>query len=469
MSVRLKIALWITASGFLSSLVFSGIVLWEMMEQPFHLMDTELETVAKRVAQALPITETQKNTMLPLPIGDERIWLKLYDQQTARCVYRSDLAGKIDIEEPPLNTSATIRLVPPPAYQDHQTGDEEQHEPEEMTFRVRKATFTWNGKTYLFYAARPLENFEEEIEDILGGVLGGLALSVVVLLGVSYVVAGIMLKPIRIMNEQARDISEKHLDRRIPTPGDQDEFSKLAKTLNQVFDRLEHAFDRQKRFLADASHEMKTPLTMMRLSMDEIRRLTPANSAPLQRNLDRMTEQVFRMQRLIQSILDLSALEIERSIPDHAVDIGGLLEALIQDYLLLATSIGVRIVSRPSEGIFSKGDPEQLKRAFSNLIDNAIKYNFKGGRVDITAVQSPSNAVIAITNTGPGIPEDEIPRVFDQFYRVEASRATRYGGSGLGLTIVRRIIESHGGDILIERLSEGRTRVIVRLPLVGRA
>ena len=154
-----------------------------------------------------------------------------------------------------------------------------------MTFRVRKSKIAIDGKAYLVSAGRPVEEIKEELWDIVVGVVSGLAVSTLLLMVASYFVAGFILKPIRIINDQAREITEKHLDRRMPVTGARDEFNALSQTLNQVFDRLQHAFLRQKRLLADASHELKTPLTMMRLSVDEIRS-APAEIRPTCRRKD---------------------------------------------------------------------------------------------------------------------------------------------------------------------------------------
>ncbi len=204
-----------------------------------------------------------------------------------------------------------------------------------------------------------MEKLEEELWDIFIGAVSGLAFSVLILMAISYFFAGFILKPVRIINEQARDISEKHLDRRVPVTGSRDEFNALAQALNQVFDRLQHAFIRQKRLLADASHELKTPLTI--------------------------------------------------------------------------------------------------------ILDNAIKYNVSEGQVKVIGDQSGTEIIVSVENTGAGVDEAEIHKVFDQFYRVEKSRSIQHGGTGLGLAIVKRIVELHGGRVKFESQQKGLTRVTVSL------
>jgi signal transduction histidine kinase len=274
-----------------------------------------------------------------------------------------------------------------------------------------------------------------------------------------------MLKPIKIMNRQALEISEKYLDRRLPVSNGRDEFNALAKTLNQVFDRLQHAFLRQKRLLADASHELKTPLTMMRLSLDKIRSdFNETHPDPQGESHERMIHQVLRMERLVKGLLDLSFLEIAATAEKKQLDLSRILAYLIDDYSPMAKLYDIQIIANLPERLELEGDKEKLNRAFSNILDNAVKYSIEGGQIEITGTQSATQLSITISNLGPGVPQTEISKVFDQFYRVEKSRSSRHGGSGLGLAIVKRIVELHGGHINFNSQLGNWTRVTVTFP-----
>ena len=466
MTVRQKNSLLNTAAGFLSSLVFSCIILWEMIEQPFRIIDSELETVAQRAVGIVSKSEKKSwgkgDSILddPLFVGDERYWLKIYDQNTGQPVYRSHLATLIDIPEPAPGSSATVSAIIPRGK--IRLGQDRRNE---VTFRVKGSKIVVDGRTFLVCVGRPMEKLEEEIWDIVIGVVSGLAFSVLLLTAISYFVAGFILKPVKIINDQARDITEKHLDRRIPVSGDRDEFNALAQTLNQVFDRLQHAFLRQKRLLADASHELKTPLTMIRLALDEIRSAHGENPPGLQaESLARLTEQVLRMERLVKNLLDLSSLEIAGTTTENPIDVVKMLESLMADYRFLADTRNIQIDARLPEQLIVKGNAEKLNRAFSNILDNAIKYNVDGGRIEVVGDQSGVDLTITVTNTGPGVAEGEIHKVFEQFYRVEKSRSLQHGGSGLGLAIVKRIVELHSGKVTLESEQGAWTRVTVCLP-----
>ncbi len=460
MTVRQKITLLITAAGFISSLVFSCIILWEMLEQPFRIIDSDLESISRRAVHIVSGNDMTKTSDAISSIGDEHYWLEIHDLASGKSIYRSDMAKLIEIPEQNPGPGITVHLTIA-----RETIDLRQDSRNVVAFRVKTSKISSRGRTFLVRAGRPIEKLEEEVGDIFVGVISGLIFSVLLLAAISYFLTGFILKPVRIINNQARDISEKQLDRRIPVSGEHDEFNALAQTLNQVFDRLQNAFLRQKRLLADASHELKTPLTMMRLVVDEMRSNHNDNPSRLQaEKLEKITEQVLRMERLVKSLLDLSSLEIEGVALEDQVDVVKILESLIADYHFLAEPRGIDIEVCLPQQLIVKGNAEKLNHAFSNIFDNAVKYNVDGGRVEVAIEQSTADYTITVTNTGPGVDEAEISKVFDQFYRVEGSRSPRYGGSGLGLAIVKKIVELHSGKVKFDSQQGSWTRVTVSLP-----
>jgi two-component system, OmpR family, sensor kinase len=458
-TVRKKIALLITAAGLISSLVFSCIILWEMLEQPFHLIDAELESVSKR-AVVLASNGDKRESDTRWSAGDEKYWVEIKDQDSGKSIYRSELARMIELPQPLPGHSATVNVNI-----SREKIDLGQNGQNQLTFRIRKSKILFGQRDFVVCAARPIENLEEELMDTLMGVGSGLAISVLLLMAISYFIAGLIMKPVRVINDQARDISEKHLDRRMPVSGGHDEFNALARTLNKVFDRLQNAFQLQKRLLADASHELKTPLTMMRLDLDELRCAHGENQPdPQAKSHERLIQQVLRMERLVKSLLDLSALEIESAARKDSVDLAEILNSLIEDYRLLAEQRDIQIQIDLPDILEIKGDAEKLKRAFSNILDNAVKYNLYGGKIEVTGGQTNGSLTVTISNTGSGISEEEIPKVFDQFYRVEQSRSVKYGGAGLGLSIVKRIVELHGGSVEFKSRPGKLTLVTVSFP-----
>ena len=203
----------------------------------------------------------------------------------------------------------------------------------------------------------------------------------------------------------------------------------------------------------------------MRLAIDEIGTCEGEDPPSFGKdNFLRLNNQVLRMERLVKDLLNLSALETIASIDPKPVHMTVLLSSLAEEYQFLADAQNINMEIRLPKGLAIQGDAEKLNRAFSNILDNALKYNVEGGRIELTGDQSGVGLTIRVTNTGPGVAETEIPRVFDQFYRVEKSRSLRHGGSGLGLAIVKRIVELHGGTIKFESQQGVWTRVTVSLP-----
>jgi signal transduction histidine kinase len=140
------------------------------------------------------------------------------------------------------------------------------------------------------------------------------------------------------------------------------------------------------------------------------------------------------------------------------------LSSLVEEYRFPAEAHNITLDVHLPEQVVVHGDAKKLRRAFSNILDNAIKYNVEGGRIELTGDQSSAELTVSVANAGPGVPEAEIPKVFDQFYRVEKSRSNEHGGSGLGLAIVKKIIELHRGKVKFESQEKGWTRITVSLP-----
>jgi len=216
--------------------------------------------------------------------------------------------------------------------------------------------------------------------------------------------------------------------------------------INTMLDRLQYSFVKQREFLFDTAHELKTPLATMRLAVEEIFAADGGKSrSSVEENLLRLQNQTLRMEKLVKDLLNLSALETLAGIDSRSFDFAALFSLLLAEYQFLADAQRIKMEIRLPERLAVRGDPEKLSRAFSNIIDNALKYNLEGGRIEASTDKSATGMTVTIVNTGPGIPEAESPKVFEQFYRVEKSRSSKFGGSGLGLTIAKRIVELHGG------------------------
>lgn len=464
MKIRNRITLWITGAGLLAGLLFSIVISYEMIEQPYELLDGELDSQAHTLLAGFT---SRKGILLPqadramLDSLGKLYWLKIFNKQH-QVIYASSLTQFADL---PLkekyggyNVSATIP---------REAAGLEQDDSNEVTFRVRVFSIPLGGEVYLVQIARPMEKLQEEIIDLVISITVGLIFFTIALILFGYFVAGRILKPIADINTLAREISEKTLDKRIPLGSNQDELYILSSSLNQMFDRLRFSFQRQKEFIANASHELKTPIAMQRLFFDEAlqRDDLPGDFAT---RLAGQSSILFRMDRLVKNLLNLSALELKETYIPTQVDLTGLVSNVLSEFEEIIQTAEIHLSVDLESAVSLSGDEDKLRRMFINLIDNAIKYNRKeNGEIRVLLKKKTEKALIEIYNIGEGIPLAEQDKVFEQFYRVEKSRSSISGGSGLGLTIVKRIVELHHGRIEIESEYGRWVRIQILLPLMA--
>lgn len=462
MTVKSRITLFVAAAGFTASLLFSVVVFFEMIEQPFRLLDNVLKEEAYRIAETIEAQQGRTEAAPPDSAAHELYpyWIEIREQSTDAMLYQSHLAELIRLSPVAPGSSAIVSVAPPPEQEKSQ-----QNSRREMTFRVKTFRVPVETKIFVVQIARPMGKLEEEIKDLIFGIVSALIFSTLALIAISHVAAGKILQPIGAMKDLAQYISENNLGQRIPVSEAQDEFSELARTINRMLDRLQNSFVRQRNVLFDTSHELKTPLATMRLAIDGISASGMENIPSLtSENILRLRNQVLRMERLVKDLLNLSSLEALSSIDAEPVHITELLSSLAADYQFVADAHDIKMDVRLPEQLIVQGDAAKLHRAFSNIIDNALKYNVDGGRVEIIGRRLADDISITVANTGPGIAKEEIGKVFEQFYRVEKSRSLEHGGSGLGLAIVKRIIELHDGSVELQSEPGALTSVTVYLP-----
>lgn len=462
MTIKTRITLFIVGTGLLSSILFSVIIFFELIEQPFDILDSVLEDEAHGIASMIVEKETGSDLISLNSISKtmDKYWIEIYEPSADKVVFKSPMADLVKLPQIKPGSGSIIKTTAP-----YGRNNVDHGEKQKLTFRVRTFSIAAEGRSFVVQTAMATEKLNEEIWDLVLGILAGLIFSTMLLIVISRFLAGKILQPIGQMKDLAQDISEKNLDQRIPRGEGHDEFSELAETINRMLDRLQYSFVNQKNFLFDTSHELKTPLTTIRLAVDELCTYNGENFSLLARdNLLRLKNQVLRMERLVKDLLNLSSLETMAYIDLKPVQITEILSSLEEEYKLIADAHKIKIDIRLPEKLIVPGDREKLYRAFSNILDNAIKYNIDGGRIELAGSQNEDKVTVTISNTGPGVAEDEIPKVFNQFYRSEKSRSVRHGGSGLGLAIVKRIVDLHSGTVKFESQQGGYTRVIVTIP-----
>ena len=271
------------------------------------------------------------------------------------------------------------------------------------------------------------------------------------------------IRPIAEMSATAESISVKNLSSRINTASTATELAQLATVLNRTFDRLQSAFERQGQFTADASHELRTPLAVI-LSHAELALSRPRSGEEYQKAFQACRRASLRMKSLIDSLLLLARFDSGQSnLQQHPVNLDRVAADAVEMLQPLAEEKSVKL-SWQGDAITIDGDQDRLFQLLTNLLTNSIRYNHPNGRVDLLMTSDEHAVIIRVTDTGVGIPAEDLPKIFDRFYRVDKARSQAEGGSGLGLAICQTIVEAHRGTITATSEVGIGTTVEVRLP-----
>jgi len=321
----------------------------------------------------------------------------------------------------------------------------------------------------------------EDVEDALNNLLIILVITVpfallVASLGGQFL-ASKALKPVDDITQTARAITSQNLNQRIDPLRVRDEISRLVETFNEMISRLDRSFRQIKQFSSDASHELKTPLTILKGEMEvALRKERPPSE--YQEILKSNLEEVNRMSKIVEDLLLLSNADSgEIRLSKEEIDLSEILHEVVTQLSVLAHQKKIRIeTSNHCQDIRMMGDPLRIRALFLNLVENGIKYTEEGGAISIAlrkGTPSPGDSLpdskgfaeIIFSDTGIGITKEDQERIFDRFYRVDKARSREQGGSGLGLSICKWIVEAHQGRIRVEsELGEG-SAFIVSLPL----
>jgi heavy metal sensor kinase len=275
------------------------------------------------------------------------------------------------------------------------------------------------------------------------------------------------LDPVDRITRTAQSINAHNLAERLPLRGIDDELERLSETLNGMFARLDDAFRRTRQFTADASHELRTPVAIIR-STAEIARAVPRTEAEYAAALDRILAETERTSRLIDDLLLLARADAEADRRwMEPMDLADAVRDACEEGRILADAAGLQFTSQIPSACATVGDPEALRRLFLILLDNAAKYTPARGSVSVTMSVLDATATIAIRDSGAGIAAQDLAHIFERFYRVAADRSRTTGGVGLGLAIAQWIATCHNGRILVESEPGIGSVFRVVLPLVS--
>lgn len=328
---------------------------------------------------------------------------------------------------------------------------------EDDSYRLLSRSVDTDTGAAVLHVAQNVDDLNDTTRNLAIALTAIVPLVVTVLAILVWWLVGRTLRPVELIRREVADISGTDLERRLPVPGQADEIARLAQTMNQMLDRIDHAGRQQRQFVADASHELRTPLTRIRTEL-EVDKIQPG--ADLAATHDTVLEETIAVQQLLDNLLFLARSD-EQQHPDRhtAVDLD---DIVLREAAQHRTGTTITIDTSSVSAAYLNGDPSQLARLVGNLLSNAIRHaqshvwvelSERNGRVELT-----------VSDDGPGVPTEAIDRVFDRFGRADDARTRDDGGSGLGLAIVRDIVRRHGGEVRYQAAQHGGASFTVDLP-----
>ena len=343
---------------------------------------------------------------------------------------------------------------------------------------ITKLVTIWNSKgqplrlavsqdrTMKVYVAYPISEINEVLSNLFFIFIFLIPVAVVISVGGGWFLATRSLKPVDDIARTARAITAHNLDQRIQFSGIDDELGRLVATFNEMITRLQLSFTQIQQFSSDASHELRTPLTIMRGELELALRSKRYSSVEYRKILSSSLEETMHMTAIIENLLTLA--KADRGLTNLKMEdvwLRSIIQELFEDSEILAERKHITVRLGTLDDALIAGDAVRIRQLLLNLIDNAIKYTPENGQVEISLIREQRQAKIRIKDSGVGIPEEDLTKIFDRFYRVDKARTRELGGSGLGLSISKWIADIHGGTITVDSEMNKGSIFTVFLPL----
>jgi heavy metal sensor kinase len=451
-SIRARLVLWYTGIVVVTFIIIAVVVeqnlrltLSDALDQSLNSeLNWMVERLDKLMAQEVSTDQTKNDIFDHAAYYYIKEYIEIFDS-TGRSFYRS----------PNLEKDTLRALVPPPAYGENTLVLISNFRGYGMRMGARRTSF---GSVFLGMPQTIVTLPVNHILEIFAWI-GPIV--VFISIGGGIYLANKSLEKVNHVIEAAKLITVDKLEDRLPEQEVQDEIGRLISTFNDMIARLDFSFKQMKQFSADASHELRTPLAVLRAQLEQ----ALSDKAPLSEVREVVAsclDETMRMSMLVNHLLLLAKADAHQEvIQKQPVQLGELLKELYDESIMLAAPRTLNVVLRHMEDIVVMGDEQRLRHMLLNLIDNAIKYNHVRGEIALGLERENNMAKITVSDTGIGIPERELPRIFDRFYRVDKARSKSSGGVGLGLSIVKWTVEEHGGRITVaSELGKGTTFTI---------
>ncbi|MCB9098439.1 MAG: HAMP domain-containing protein [Anaerolineales bacterium] len=475
MNIRLRLTLWYTAILSAILVIFGIIVYFGLSRSLLATLDNHLQREANQIITQLKFEKD----------GDHGDHTEDHDNEAAEYVG----TFKAELEYTPEPGVFWRVLAPngrPLVDPGHFSGSPIDQNPLDLTrpyfayglladnTPVRFLTLPFAIRQQQAGAVQVAES-HAELQDIQRRLIILLGLSIpLIILGASaggWFLANSALAPIDGITRAANQISAQDLSQRLNLKLPNDEVGRLAATFDKMLDRLEAGFEQQKRFIGDASHEMRTPLTILKGDV-EVALNRPRSAAEYRETLEMVNQTTNRLTGLVEELLLLARADNKQyPLRLEEIDLSELLAGEIRRLAPRAREKNIPLDLKAPPTLFMTADPDKLARLFTNLIDNAIKYGEPGDAVKVVVTPRPHQVQVDVTDTGPGIPPEHLPHLFDRFYRVDKARtrklsaSSEVGGAGLGLSIAQWLAQAHHGAIHVASEVGRGTTFTVRLPL----
>ena len=468
MSIRLRFTIW-AAAIMLGIFLALSLGIHYMMERN---LQNEMD---QRVTSVYDTLRRNRDLYVDAETGGFSIALRNPEPFASPGLYIQVLDPNYAVVSKTDNLSDLIIPVTPDVLEKNR-GGEARHFNEEIAandLRVYSApVFLTSGDLFAYIqVAESREPLQQTMKQLTTILFVGTLLGTVLAAGAAWMIADAALRPLRRMAATARAIGgASDLSERIASPQTNDEVERLSETFNAMLDRLEVAFDAHRQFVADASHELRTPLTALRGNTDILQAMVREDRIDkemLAETLDDIGSETDRMSRLVGDLLTLARADTGWSPSiDDQIDLTVAASEAVRIHRPLAQDHDLR-TNIDDRGIFVQGNPDQIHQLVLILLDNARIHTPAGSRVDLKVGIESGEALIEVSDNGPGFAPEHRDRVFDRFYRTDGARARSSGGTGLGLAIARWIAETHGGTISADSVPGEGATFTVRLPLSG--
>jgi signal transduction histidine kinase len=330
--------------------------------------------------------------------------------------------------------------------------------------RVRAAASHWQHgpDAYTIVTWMSLATFDREHATVMNTVRIAIPFAALAALTGGWLMVWRALRPLSVMAAQADGMDPRHMQARLPVPPPEDELRRLAVAFNALLDRLAKSVNAQRRFMADASHELRTPVSVARTAAQVTLSEAHRSEAEYREALDIVVSQTGRLTHVVDDMFLLALADVDgRPLVQRHLYLDEVVAECARAAGVLAESRGISVTLESPEGVQVRGDEELLRRMVMNLLDNGIRYSPDSGRVEMTIDAEGDRVTLSVQDSGPGIPASAQEQVFERFVRLETARPT--SGGGLGLPIARWIAEQHGGALELESTSDG-CRFVVTLP-----